>query len=250
MKHISLWVASLIVLSSPVCFGSDLSDSGYRAGKPDREGIGKYYLGRQISHVMGHLGASWLERGARQTEERTDLLIANLPLEDNSVVADIGAGTGYFSFPVARRVPAGRVFAVDIQQEMLDIIEKRQTKEGGSNIETVLGSTTNPNLPLETVDLAFIVDAYHEFSYPLEMSKAIFSALKPGGKLVLIEYRGEDAFVPIKRLHKMTQQQARKEMRAVGFLWEDTLDFLPQQHFMIFTKPQSTTGLHHAVRHE
>ncbi len=249
MKRILLRVASLIVLSSPASFASDLSDSGYRAGKPDREGIGKYYMGRQISHVMGHLGASWLERGVRQREERTDLLIANLPLEDSSVVADIGAGTGFFSFPVARRVPAGRVFAVDIQQEMLDIIERRKAKGGGSNIETVLGSTTNPNLPAETVDLAFIVDAYHEFSYPLEMSQAIFSALKPGGRLVLIEYRGEDAAVPIKRLHKMTQQQARKEMGAVGFLWEDTLDFLPQQHFMIFTKPKDMPGPHHTVRH-
>ncbi|MBT5153672.1 MAG: class I SAM-dependent methyltransferase, partial [Gammaproteobacteria bacterium] len=156
----------------------------------------------------------------------------------NAVVADIGAGTGYFSFPVAKRVPSGHVIAVDIQEEMLGIIEARKTQTGVSNIQTVLGSTISPNLPAETVDLAFIVDAYHEFSHPLEMSQAIYAALKPGGRLVLIEYRGEDASVPIKRLHKMTQHQANKEMQAVGFSWESTGDFLPQQHFMIFTKSQ------------
>ena len=130
------------------------------------------------------------------------------------------------------------MLAVDIQEEMLNIIEKRKKQAGIGNIETVLGSATDPNLPAETVDLAFIVDAYHEFSHPFEMSQAIFSALKPGGRLVLIEYRGEDASVPIKPLHKMTQQQVRKEMQAVGFRWEGTRDFLPQQHFMTFTKPK------------
>ena len=217
---------------------SDLPDGPYHWEAPGRDGIGKFYMGRQISHVMGHLGASWLERSDRQKEERTDLLIASLPLAANAVVADIGAGTGYFSFPVAKRVPSGHVIAVDIQEEMLGIIEARKTKTGVSNIQTVLGSTISPNLPAETVDLAFIVDAYHEFSHPLEMSQAIYAALKPGGRLVLIEYRGEDASVPIKRLHKMTQHQANKEMQAVGFSWESTGDFLPQQHFMIFTKSQ------------
>ena len=238
MKRIFVRVFCLMLLSSPACFATDLPSGAYRWGKPDRDGIGKYYMDRQISHVMGHLGASWLEREGREREERTDLIIANLSLEDNSVVADIGAGTGYFSFPVARRVPGGRVLAVDIQEEMLNIIEKRKKQAGIGNIETVLGSTTDPNIPAETVDLAFIVDAYHEFSHPFEMSQAIFSALKPGGRLVLIEYRGEDASVPIKRLHKMTQQQVRKEMQALGFRWEGTRDFLPQQHFMTFTKPK------------
>lgn len=238
VKRIFVRVFCLMLLSSPACFSADPPSGVYRWGKPDRDGIGKYYMGRQISHVMGHLGASWLEREGREREERTDLVITNLSLEDNSVVADIGAGTGYFSFPVARRVPEGRVIAVDIQEEMLNIIEMRKKQAGIGNIETVLGSTTDPNLPAETVDLAFIVDAYHEFSHPFEMSQAIFAALKPGGRLVLIEYRGEDASVPIKRLHKMTQQQVRKEMQALGFRWEGTRDFLPQQHFMTFTKPK------------
>ena len=237
VKRIFMRVLCLMLLSSPACFATD-PPGAYRWGKPDRDGIGKYYMDRQISHVMGHLGAPWLEREGREREERTDLIIANLSLEDNSVVADIGAGTGYFSFPVARRVPGGRVLAVDIQEEMLNIIEKRKKQAGIGNIETVLGSATDPNLPAEKVDLAFIVDAYHEFSHPFEMSQAIFSALKPGGRLVLIEYRGEDASVPIKPLHKMTQQQVRKEMQALGFRWEGTRDFLPQQHFMTFTKPK------------
>ena len=238
VKRIFVRVFCLMLLSSPACFSADPPSGVYRWGKPDRDGIGKYYMGRQISHVMGHLGASWLEREGREREERTDLVITNLSLEDNSVVADIGAGTGYFSFPVARRVPGGRVLAVDIQEEMLSIIEMRKKQAGIGNIETVLGSTTDPNLTEETVDLALIVDAYHELSHPFEMSKAIFSALKPGGRLVLIEYRGEDASVPIKPLHKMTQQQVRKELQAVGFRWEGTRDFLPQQHFMTFTKPK------------
>lgn len=212
-------------------------DAVYRQGAPNRAGIGKFYQGREISHVMGHLGAAWLERESRQSAERTDLLIANLPLENDSVVADIGAGTGYFSFPIAALVPRGRVLAVDIQQEMLDIIAKRSASRGIHNVEGILGTITDPKLPAETVDLVFIVDAYHEFSHPLEMGRGIYTALKPGGKLVLIEYRGEDAGVPIKRLHKMTELQARKEMRALGFRWETTRNFLPQQHFMVFTKP-------------
>lgn len=228
----------LLLLCSAACYAQE-SAGVYQQKAASRDGIGKYYMGREISHVMGHLGASWLERGSRENEERTDLVIVNLPLEDNFVVADIGAGTGYFSFPVAERVKAGRVLAVDIQQEMLEIIEQRAARTAVVNVEPILGSIDDPNLPPESVDLAFIVDAYHEFSHPAEMGQAIYAALKPGGRLVLIEYRGEDPTVPIKRLHKMTQQQARKEMRALGFRWEATQDFLPQQHFMIFAKPES-----------
>ncbi len=226
-----------ILLLSPVAFGTDRAQDTYRQHAPSRDGIGKYYQDREISQVMGHFGASWLERRGRALEERTDLLIANLPLRADFTVADIGAGTGYFSLPVAQRVPQGRVLAVDIQQEMLDTIEARKLATGADNITTILGTVANPKLPTDTVDLAFIVDAYHEFSHPFEMARAIFQALKPGGRLVLIEYRGEDKSVPIKRLHKMTQKQARREMQAVGFAWEATRDFLPQQHFMVFTKP-------------
>ena len=226
----------LLVISS-VCAAAPPAETRYRIATPDRDGIGKFYMGRQITHVMGHQGASWLERGSRRSEERTDLLIASLPLEPDFIVADIGAGTGYFSFPVATRVPQGRVLAVDIQPEMLAMISSRMVQSGTTNVEPVLGGVESPNLAINSIDLAFIVDAYHEFSHPFEMGQGLFDALKPGGQLVLVEYRGEDASVPIKRLHKMTAQQAGKEMRALGFTGPDVLDVLPQQHILIFTKP-------------
>ncbi len=209
----------------------------YEQTRPSRDGIGKLYMGREISHVMGHLGAGWLERPEREREERTDLLIDRLPLDADDVVADIGAGTGYFSFPMAERVPDGRVLAVDIQQEMLDIITARAAESGVENVEPVLGTVMDPRLPAGGVDLVLIVDAYHEFSHPREMGAAIAEALRPGGRLVLIEYRGEDPRVPIKRLHKMTEKQAKAEMAAIGLEWERTRDFLPQQHFLVFRKP-------------
>ena len=234
-RGMHFWLATglLLIVVLPTVAASPV----YEYTSPDREGIGKRYLGRSISHVMGHRGAAWLERRSRQAEERTDLLVQQLPLTGQSRVADIGAGTGYFTFPVAKRVPEGKVFAVDIQQEMLDIIDHRKTSQGVSNVETVLGTVEQINLPASSVDLVFIVDAYHEFSHPYEMGRSIFDALKPGGQLVLIEYRGEDPKVPIKRLHKMTVIQARKEMQALGFVWQKTLDTLPQQHMLIFTKP-------------
>lgn len=213
------------------------TDSPYQYRSPSRDGTGKVYMGREISHVMGHLGAEWLERPAREREERTDLLVRNLPLEPDSTVADIGAGTGYFSFRIAERVPQGRVLAVDIQPEMLAIMEQLKSEQGITNVETILGTVSDPRLPAAQVDLILLVDAYHEFSFPSEMGVAMKRALKPGGKLILIEYRAEDPSVPIKRLHKMDQRQARREMKAAGLEWVGTEDFLPQQHFMIFQRP-------------
>lgn len=216
---------------------SSNNEALYQFAPATQDGIGKFYFGREISWVMGHRGARWLERRGRKREERTDLLIKALPLQPDSVVADIGAGTGYFSFPMAQRVPEGRVLAVDIQPEMLEIIAERRAETGVENVETVLGTVSDPGLPKAGVDLILLVDAYHEFSYPAEMGRAMAEALKPGGVLVLIEYRGEDPSVPIKPLHKMTEAQARREMAAVGLEWERTEDFLPQQHFMVFVKP-------------
>jgi len=214
------------------------TDSGrYEQKLPSRDGIGKVYMGREISHVMGHLAAGWLERPEREREERTDLLIERLPLEADDVVADIGAGTGFFSIPIAKRVTDGKVLAVDIQQQMLDMIERRKRSDAPSNIETVLGTITDPKLPSSGVDMILIVDAYHEFSHPYEMGTAMFDALKPGGRLILIEYRAEDPFVPIKQLHKMTEAQAIREMEAIGLAHLRTEDFLPQQHFLVFEKP-------------
>ncbi len=208
----------------------------YQYVTPSRDGIGKTYLGREISHVMGHRGAGWLERSTRQQEERTDLLIDALPLTPNSVVADIGAGTGYFSFPIAKRVPEGRVLAVDIQPEMLEIIRRRVAAGNVTNVETVLGTADDPRLPSGEVDLILLVDAYHEFEDPRSMGLAMRDALRPGGKVVLVEYRGEDPAVPIKRLHKMTEAQAKREMSAIDLAFVENLRVLPQQHILVFEK--------------
>jgi FkbM family methyltransferase len=186
---------------------------------------------------MGHLGAGWLERADRERQERTDLLISRLPIEPDFSVADIGAGTGYFAFPVARRVPEGRVYAVDIQPEMLEYIRQRRESSGQENVIPVLGTATDPGLSAESVDLVYIVDAYHEFSHPREMGESLVRALRPGGRLILIEYRAEDPSVPIKRLHKMSEAQARREMAAIGLRWVKTEDYLPQQHVLIFERP-------------
>jgi FkbM family methyltransferase len=215
-------------------------DNLYRYDQASRDGFGKFYMGREISHVMGHQGAAWLERADRETQERTDLLLANLPLSDGQNAADIGAGTGYFSLPMAQLVGStGTVYAVDIQPEMLAIIEQRSTAQSISNIERILATSQDPGLPREAINMALFVDAYHEFEWPNEVMRAIYASLVPGGKVVLIEYRAEDRAVPIKRLHKMTEQQARKELAAIGFDFVENLDLLPQQHFLIFQKPMS-----------
>ena len=218
---------------------ADLEISHYTTGLPSRDGIGKYYMGREISHVMGHLGAGWLERPERERQERTDLLIAGLILSDDFVVADIGAGTGFFTFPIAQRVPQGKVFAVDIQPEMLARIARRKTLEKVVNVEIVLGEPDDPKLPKNQIDLAFIVDAYHEFSFPREMGERLKESLRPGGQLVLVEYRAEDPRVPIKRLHKMSEVQVKQEMAAIGLDWVRTDSYLPQQHVLVFQRPEA-----------
>jgi ubiquinone/menaquinone biosynthesis C-methylase UbiE len=193
-------------------------------------------MGREISFVMGHQAAGWLNRPGRIKEEMPDDVVANMNLKPNEVVADIGAGSGYFSFRIAKLVPQGRVLSVDIQQEMLDIIELRKEEDGVKNITGLLGEIDNPRLEIESIDAAIMVDAYHEFSHPFEMINGIYNALRPGGRIFLLEYRGEDETVPIRPLHKMTQKQVIKEMEIFGLQWTETLDFLPWQHMMVFTK--------------
>lgn len=208
-----------------------------RIHNPD--GIGKFYMGREIAKVMGHTGAYWLERPSREAEEQPSKVVSSLDLKPNDTVADIGAGTGYVSFRIAPLLIDGKVLAVDIQPEMLDIIEFFKQEKNMTNVEPVLATLTNPNLPPESIDLALMVDAYHEFEYPHEMMQGIFRALKLGGRVALVEYRGENPFIMIKGLHKMTQKQVKKEMQAVGLVWRETKNLLPQQHLMIFEKPQS-----------
>ncbi len=213
--------------------------SSYELAPPrDPNGIGKYYMGRQIAHVMGHEGADWLERGDRGQEEGTDLLLKALKLRPTDVVADIGAGTGYFSFRMARLVPQGQVLAVDIQPEMVAELNANKATNHLANVRPVLGATDDPHLPANGVDLVLIVDAYHEFDHPREMGRAIRQALRPGtGRLALAEYRAEDDNVPIKRIHKMSVAQARKEMAAVGLEFVETIETLPQQHLLLFRRP-------------
>ena len=216
---------------------ADTTDTLYTQRPPSRNGIGKVYMGREISKVMGHRGAEWLERPARETKERPDLLVDSLPLDPSDTVADIGAGTGYLTFRVAPRVPQGNVLAVDIQPEMLTMIRERIEKRDVTNVTPVRGTVQDPNLPANSIDLAYMVDAYHEFSHPYEMMTALVEDLTPGGRVVLVEYRREDPSIPIKTLHKMTEAQAKKEMRVVGLEWVETKEMLPRQHFMVFRKP-------------
>ena len=224
-------------LASSVSLGAE--HPGYIEA-PERRttGIGKFYMDREISFVMGHRAAGWLNRPERIQEEMPDAVVENMNLEPDHVVADIGAGSGYFSFRIAAKVPDGKVLAVDIQPEMLQLIEGQMGEQEVTNIEGVLGAVDNPNLPVNSIDAAIMVDAYHEFSHPFEMIDGIYQALKPGGRIFLLEYRGEDPSVPIRPLHKMTEEQVVKEMSVFGLDWTDTLDFLPWQHMMIFTKIQ------------
>ncbi len=202
---------------------------------PSPDGIGKVYMGREIAQVMGHTGADWLERPEREAEEQPSVLIKNMDLKPTDVVADIGAGTGYFSFRMAKLVPQGQVLAVDIQPEMLDMIRASAKEKSITNVEPVLGTISDPKLPEKGVDVVLLVDAYHEFDHPHEMMEGIVKSLKPNGRVVLVEFRGEDPKVPIKPHHKMTEAQAIKEMSAVGLKHVETKEMLPRQHVMIFT---------------
>jgi ubiquinone/menaquinone biosynthesis C-methylase UbiE len=209
----------------------------YTYRPPTRDGIGKVYFGREIAQVMGHQGADWLERPEREREEAPRRAINLMRLKPTDVVADIGAGSGYFSFLLAERVPQGKVLAVDIQQEMLDLIVKRAATAKVNNVEPLLGTISDPKLPADGVDVVLMVDAYHEFDHPNEMMTAIVRSLRVGGRVVQVEYRGEDPVVPIKPLHKMTEAQARREMEAVGLRFVENRPGLPRQHMLVFEKP-------------
>ena len=194
-------------------------------------------MGREIAQVMGHEAADWLERPERDTEEHTEALVEQLKLRPGEIVADIGAGTGYFSRRLARKVGAtGKVLAVDIQPEMLILLTNRMVEAGITNVVPVLGNAIDPKLPAETVDLALMVDVYHEFDFPSEIMDALCRSVKPGGRVVFVEYRGEDPAVPIKPLHKMTEMQVKREMSVLPLDWVHTIEVLPRQHIIIFRK--------------
>jgi precorrin-6B methylase 2 len=203
----------------------------------DPDGIGKFYMGREIAWVMSFHGANWLERPERVKEERSDKLLKLLPIKPGMTVVDMGAGSGYYTFPMAAKVgPKGKVLAVDIQKEMLDIIRRRMRALEVNNVEPVKGTIDDPNLKPNSVDLILMVDVYHEFSHPYEMTTKMVEALKPGGLLVFVEFRLEDPRVPIKLVHKMSEKQVIKEMGPHPVKHVKTIGSLPWQHVILFEK--------------
>ena len=212
--------------------------AGYERIAPTADGIGKRYMGRHIARVMGVGGAPWLERPEREREEQGERMLGALGLRPSMVVADVGAGTGYHSRRIARRVgPAGIVYAVDVQPGMLQEVRARATAEGIANVRTVLAGTQVLNLPPRSVDLALMVDVYHELEFPQEVLQDLVRAMKPGGRIVFVEYRAEDARVPIRPLHRMSIAQVKREAAAAGLRWQRTINVLPWQHVLVFTTP-------------
>ena len=216
--------------------------SRYEIRPGTREGLGKWYMGREIANFMTHEGAPWLERAEREDEEAPSKLLELLHLKPGNVVADVGAGSGYLSWRMGRIIsPGGTVYANDIQKEMLAILRTNTLAHGVTNIVPVLGTVEDPGLPAGKIDMAILVDVYHECDHPYEMVQAICRSLKPEGRLVFVEYRGEDPNVPIKLLHKMTEAQVRKEMANQPLTWVETLHDLPRQHVIIFRKNETAT---------
>ena len=213
-----------------------LGQDRYTIKTGDPNGIKKWYMGRQIAQVMSHYGIDWLEREEREREENTTLLLKNLAVKPGMFIADIGAGSGYHSALLSKMVGSGKVFAVDVEPEMITYLNKRIKQEKLSRIVPVLSTEQKVSLPENTIDMMLLVDVYHEFSYPYEMALSMRAALKRGGKLVLVEFRSEDSTVPIKTIHKMSEAQAIKELKAAGFAFDKNIDNLPWQHCMVFTK--------------
>jgi SAM-dependent methyltransferase len=215
----------------------DSAEPRYTVVPASIDGIGKRYLGREIAGVMGWQGAAWLEREEREREERTDVLLKALDLKPGMIVADIGAGTGYLSRRMAPNImPGGKVLAVDVQPQMVSMLRTLVRQSGLAQIEPSLGGEADVNLPVASVDLAVMVDVYHELAYPYEVLASIVRALKPHGRIVFVEYRAEDPTVPIKVLHKMSEMQIRREAAVHGLRWERSIETLPWQHVVVFSR--------------
>ncbi len=208
----------------------------YTFAKASADGTGKLYLGREISQVMSSGGGSWLERDERQQEENVKLAIDKMNLSPDEVVADIGAGTGYYSFRISKKVPEGKVYAVEIQDDFIQFLNSKKKELNAKNVDVIKGGIHSPNLPGNSIDLAMMADVYHELEFPAEMLQAIKKSLKPDGKILLLEYRGEDSSIPIKPLHKTTIIQLNKELEANGFKLFYDGEFLPIQHFLLYKK--------------
>lgn len=239
-----LKASCLVMLSLTAVMASGLSLAQTPSAAPPyittpaiQDGIGKRYMGRDISGVMGWQGAAWLERQEREREERTDLLLSALAIQPGMVVADVGAGTGYLSRRMAPSVmPGGKIIALDVQPEMVRILENTIKSSGLTQIEARLSKVDDVKLPAGTVDMVVMVDVYHELAFPFEVMTSVLKALKPGGRVVFVEYKAEDPKVPIKTLHKMSEAQIRKEAGVFALDWERTVSTLPWQHVVIFRK--------------
>lgn len=203
----------------------------------DPNGTGKFYMGREIAQVMGPGGIEWLDRRQREQEEHPAEVLDALAIRPGNVVADLGAGSGYFTFRMSPKVgQSGKVLAVEIQEAMLSTLRRRAAALNANNVQVVQGTETDPHLPEGGVDLVLFVDVYHELAYPFEMMTKVREALKPGGRVAFVEYRKEDAKVPIKEVHKMSVEQLEKEMNVVGLVRVRTVETLPLQHIVIFAK--------------
>ena len=231
-----LLLSNILLFSNKSVAQNNTNDQKYIYKIGDYNGIGKWYMDREIAYVMGYEGIGWLERSEREKEENVSKLIQNMGIKTNDTIADIGAGSGYHVFRIAPIANKGMVYAVDIQTEMLMAIENIKETSKIKNIKTILGSEESVYLPENSVDKILMVDVYHEFSFPIEMITSIKRALKPEGELFLIEYRAEDPNVPIKKIHKMSEKQAVKEINAAGFKLKRNINNLPWQNCMIFVK--------------
>ena len=237
MQRVLQACAVALVTGTLWCTAAMAQAQRYTTAPASADGIGTRYMGREIAGVMGWQGAAWLEREEREREERTDLLMSALALAPGMVVADIGAGTGYLSRRMATAVaPLGKVLAVDVQPEMVAMLKDLARRTQQANIEPLLGTETDVRLPAATVDLAIMVDVYHELSRPYEVLASVVRALKPGGRVVFVEYRAEDPSVPIKALHKMSEAQVKREAAVHPLVWERTVTTLPWQHMVVFRK--------------
>jgi len=229
-------LACLLAASSALAQPAAVAER-YSLFPASADGIGKRYMGREISAVMGWQGAAWLEREERDREERTDLLLAALALKPGMVVADIGAGTGYLSRRMAPAVmPGGKVWAVDVQPEMISLLKANLNRRGLTQVEARLGAEDDVRLPAGSVDLVVMVDVYHELAFPYEVLASVMKSLKPGGRIAFVEYKAEDPRVPIKPLHKMSEAQIKREAGVFVLDWERTVGTLPWQHLVVFRK--------------
>ena len=229
-------VAGTLACAATIGFAQPMSPR-YATGTPSADGIGKRYMGREIAQVMGWQGAAWLERSEREQEERTDLLLPELRLAPGMAVADIGAGTGYIARRIAKAVgPTGTVYAVDVQPEMIRMLGDLARREQLAQIRPVLGGQTDVKLAPASIDLAIMVDVYHELEFPHEVLASIVKSLKQGGRVVFVEYRAEDERVPIKALHKMSVEQLKREVALQPLVFERVAEPLPWQHIVVFAK--------------